>query len=235
MELIWWNSHLWTDEKPHGDNYIWNFISVLQSMSVSKGYALLIDYTKSFDCAVHAIHQLTPGWHVRSPTLWLLVTNLLFMLLIIVIKQSKDNRILCVCLILVHSSCLRETNATNAHSLCEGHICICVMCKPERLWLHPCFHMHFWLCVFLELRVSLLTGSVSGRGQWRFWVGHKIRVSERGREKEGLFHVTPHSTKAQAGRGTRQDMCPPSSHPPTPALLPSSLYPASTPPLCQWP
>lgn len=47
-----------------------------------------------------AIHQHKARWNVRSPTLWLLVTEVLFMVLIIVIKQSKDDGIPCVCLCL---------------------------------------------------------------------------------------------------------------------------------------
>lgn len=90
-----------------------------------------------------------------------------------------------------------------------------------------CAFKHVCGCVCLwSWGINLLTGSVSGGGQWRFWDRHKRRVSERGRAKEGLFHVTLHSTKAQAGRGTRRDMRPPSSLPlplpPTAPALPLS-------------
>lgn len=109
---------------------------------------------------------------------------------------------------------------------CTVYDCVCV-----------CFHMCLWLWVFLEWRRNVLTGSVSGGGQWRFWDRYKRRVSGRGREKEGLFHVTLHSTKAQAGRGTRRDMRPPSSLPlPLPHHTrspihssPSSLHPSLQP------
>lgn len=168
----------------------------------------------------HAIHHHTPGWHVKSLTLWLMVTKLLFTVIIIVIKQSKADGILGVCLCL-SSLFLFEGNLMLINCVWRAHLYVCV-------GLRPCY----FTCIcgrvcFLELRGNLLTGSVSGGGQWRFWDRHKRRVSESGREKEGLFHVTPHSTKAQAGRGTRRDMRPPSSLP----LPPPPLHPLPCPPL----
>lgn len=113
-------------------------------------------------------------------------------------------------------------------------LCVHAMCtRCVRLFSFAFFGL------FSERWRNLLTGNVSGGGQWRFWDRHKRHVSERRREKEGLFHVTLHSTKAQARGGTRRDMrpprhsplppfqCPfsPPSHPIQPLYLPSTKPP----------
>lgn len=77
----------------------------------------------------HAIHHHTPGWHVKSLTLWLMVTKLLFTVIIIVIKQSKTDGILGVCLCL-SSLFLFEGNLMLINCVWRAHLYVCVGLRP---------------------------------------------------------------------------------------------------------
>lgn len=98
------------------------------------------------------------------------------------------------CLILDHCSCLSETRRPSAVRGQGTSACVCVrLCvcarKPACLPPHLCVFTRTCCCVcFRSWGFSLLTGSVSGGGQWRFWDGHQIRVSERwgGRKRRPL-------------------------------------------------
>lgn len=120
---------------------------------------------------------------------------------------------LCVCLFDLRSLFPFEGNLILARRARRPHLHVCVHpCAYDRIFV---FSLAFYVCFWSWGLVCWQVVCVRrGRGgQWPFWDRHKIRVWERGSEREGLFHVTLHSTKAQAGRGTRQDMRPPPSLP----------------------
>lgn len=113
----------------------------------------------------------------------------------------------------------------------EGHVSVHHVCVV--------LHAHGWVSVracvlicgcLLERSRGLLTGYVSGKegdsGAFETDTRDESQ-SERSSEKEGLFHVTLHSIKAQAERGTRRDM----RHPPPTAVAPNLVVPSTSSPL----
>lgn len=217
---------------------------MMQSPSLSSRRVPFSQIIQDLSIALcYAIHH-TLEWRVGSPNLWLFATKLLFMAVIIVIMQLKDNEIVCVCLICAHSSCFRGNlilvrRARRPHL----HVCVDPRAYGRIFEFSLAFYVCFWswrLVCWQVVCVCQEGGGLEGGDSGPFETDIRSESgSEAARERASFMWlcIPPRHSQAEAQDKTcvPPTVVTPPPIPPSPLHPPSPLYPASTPPLCQWP